>query len=79
MPHKISCKYKDRVEDKVKTLMRKRARRKGLIIKKIMQIKQRNEKRGSRTKLKFLHESLIMVKREAENLHEELMQPHTRK
>ena len=32
------------------------------------------EKRGSRTKLRFLHESLIMVKGGAENLHEELMQ-----
>ena len=47
---------------------------KGLITKKIMQIKQLIEERGNRTKLKFLYESLIMVKREAENLHEELMQ-----
>ena len=62
-----------RVEDKVKTLKRKRADMKGLITKKIMQIKQLIEERGSRIKLKFLHESLIMVKREAENLHEELM------
>ena len=63
-----------RVEDKVKTLKRKRAGKKGLITKKILQIKQLIEERGSRTKLKFLHESLIMVKREAENLHVELMQ-----
>ena len=40
-----------------------------------MQIKLFIEERGSKTKLlKFLHESLIMVKREAENLHEKLMQ-----
>ena len=55
-----------RVEDKVKTLKRKRAGKKGLITKKIMLIKQLIEERGSRTKLKFHHESLIMVKREAE-------------
>ena len=63
-----------RVKDKVKTLKRKRAGKKGLITKKILQIKQLIEERGSRTKLKFLHESLIMVKREAENLHVERMQ-----
>ena len=55
-----------RVEDKVKTLKRKRAGKKGLITKKIMLIKQLIEERGSRTKLKFHYESLIMVKREAE-------------
>ena len=60
-----------RVEDKVK---RKRASKKDLITKKIMQIKQFIEERGSRTNLKFLHESLMMVKREADNLHEKLMQ-----
>ena len=64
-----------RVEDKVKTLKRKHAGKKGLMTKKIMQIKLFIEERGSKTKLlKFLHESLIMVKREAENLHEKLMQ-----
>ena len=52
-----------RVEDYVKTLERKRAGKNGLI-KKIMQIKQLTEERGSTAKLKFLHESLIMVKRE---------------
>ena len=39
-----------------------------------MQIKQLIEERKHRTKLIFLHESLMMVKREAGNLHEELMQ-----
>ena len=39
-----------------------------------MQIKQFIEETASRTKFKFLHESLIMVKREVEYLHEELMQ-----
>ena len=61
MPHKISCKYKDRELRIKKTLKRKRAGKKGLITKKIMQIKQLIEERGSRTKLEFLDESLIMV------------------
>ena len=63
-----------RVEDKVKTLTRKSADKKGLTTKKIMQIKKLIEEKGSRKKLKFFHKSLIMVKREAENLHEELME-----
>ena len=63
-----------KVDNKVKTLQRKRAGKKGLITKKIMQIRLFIGERESRTKLKFLHESLIMVKREAESLHEELMQ-----
>ena len=39
-----------------------------------MQTKQLVEEREHRTKLIFFHESLMMVKREAGNLHEELMQ-----
>ena len=61
------------VKDKVKTLKRERAGKKGSITRKTMQIKQLIEKSGSRTKLKFQQESLMMVKREAENLHEKLM------
>ena len=53
--------------------MRILAGKKGLITKKIMQINQLIEESGSRTKLKFFHESFKMIKREAENLHEELM------
>ena len=63
-----------KVDNKVKTLQRKRVGKKGLITKKIMQIRLFTGERESRTKLKFHHESLIMVKREAESLHEELMQ-----
>ena len=61
------------VKDKVKTLKRERAGKKGSITRKTMQIKQLIEKSGSRTKLKFQQESLMMVNREAENLHEKLM------
>ena len=64
---------RERVEDKVKTLKRKHNGKKGLITKKL-QIKQLIGERGSWTKLKFFQESLIMFKREAENLHGELMQ-----
>ena len=42
-----------RVEDKVKTLTRKRADKKGLTTKKIMQIKKLIEEKGSRKKLNF--------------------------
>ena len=38
-----------------------------------MSIKNLIEEKESRTKLSFLYELLIMVKREAENLHEELI------
>ena len=48
MPHKQI--QGQRVENNVKTLKRKRAGKKGLITKKIMQIKQLIEKRGSTVK-----------------------------
>lgn len=62
----------ERVEDKVKTLKRKHNGKQGLITKEL-QIKQLIQERGSRTKLIFFRESLIMFKREAKNLHGELM------
>ena len=49
---------------KIKLLKRKRAGKKGLITKKINQIKKLINERRSRTKIQFLHASLMDCKRE---------------
>ena len=49
-------------KDIIKTLRRKTAAKKGLITKKIQQIKALITERGSRTKIKFLQEILLQTK-----------------
>ena len=59
---------------KIKLLKRKRAGKKGLITKKINQIKTLIDERGSRTKIQFLHARLMDCKRETTDIHEDLME-----
>ena len=61
--------------DIIKTLRRKRAGKKGLITKKIQQIKALITERGSRTKIKFLQEIILQAKSQVLDIHEELMSP----
>ena len=59
---------------KIKLLKRKRAGKKGLITKKISQIKTLINERGSRTKIQFLNANLMDCKRETTDIHEDLME-----
>ena len=59
---------------KIKLLKRKRAGKKGLITKKINQIKTLIDQRGSRTKIQFLHASFMDWKQETTDIHEDLME-----
>ena len=59
---------------KIKLLKRKRAGKKGLITKKINQIKTLIDERGSRTKIQFLHARLMDCERETTDIHEDLME-----
>ena len=59
--------------DIINTLKRKRVDKKGLITQKIEPIKALITERGSRTKIKFLQETLLQTKSEVLDIHEELM------
>ena len=62
------------IANKIKVLKRKRDGQKVLITKKIKQIKELIEDRGSRTKIQFLLRSLLDCKQETSVIHEELME-----
>ena len=67
----MHLKTRNKPIDIIQTLRRKRAGKKGLITKKIQQINVLITERGSRTKIKFLQETLLQTKSEVLDINEE--------
>ena len=65
---------KQKNDEAIGNLKRKRSGKKSIITMKINQINKLIEEHGSRTKLKFLHGKLLEAQSEVTDLHEQLME-----